>query len=468
MNSLVIGDVMLDRYLEGSVGRISPEAPVPVVALSHEWYRAGGAGNVAAALAGLGARTTIAGVVGADPEVARLRQALEEAGVAEAVLIERPGQRTICKTRVISHGHHQLLRLDQDGVRDEFVAGAGVLMQSLTELIGRHDVVVLSDYAKGTLTPELIRATVSACRERGIPCLIDPKLADFSVYAGATLLTPNLLEAQRAVRATLDGDEAVGAAAVRLREELKLDAMLITRGPDGMTLATAEQTTHFSAEVREVADVTGAGDTVVAVLAARLGLGDDLREACRVASIAAGIAVSHPGTYVVRAEELEAVRQGLSPKVVGWDEARSRVARARASGRRVVFTNGCFDILHAGHLSNLEQCRRLGDVLVVGLNSDASIRLNKGPGRPVVAERHRAALLAGLACVDLIVLFDEFTPENLIRHVEPDVLAKGGDYRLDQIAGAEFVQSRGGRVVTIPLVPGLSTTAILAASRDEG
>lgn len=466
MNALVIGDAMLDRYLEGSVGRISPEAPVPVVSLSHEWYRPGGAGNVAAALAGLGCRTTVAAVVGADPEVDRLRLALKEAGVAETLLIERPGQRTICKTRVVSHGHHQLLRLDQDGVREELNAGAGILMQSLPELIGRHDVVVLSDYAKGTLTPELIREAITVCRRRGIPCLVDPKLVDFSVYSGATLLTPNLHEAQRAVHMPLEGDAAIAAAASQLCTELGLDAMLITRGPDGMTLATANETFHFSAEVREVADVTGAGDTVVAVLAARLGQGDDLRDACRVASIAAGIAVSHPGTYVVRAEELEAVRQGQSPKVVGWDEARTRLARARVSGQRVVFTNGCFDILHAGHLSCLEQCRRLGDLLVVGLNSDASIRLNKGPGRPIVTERHRAALMAGLACVDLIVLFDELTPESLIQHLEPHVLAKGGDYQVDQIAGADFVQSRGGRVITIPLVPGLSTTAILAANRD--
>jgi D-beta-D-heptose 7-phosphate kinase/D-beta-D-heptose 1-phosphate adenosyltransferase len=237
--------------------------------------------------------------------------------------------------------------------------------------------------------------------------------------------------------------------------------MLITRGPDGMTLVMPEGTTHIPARLRDVADVTGAGDTVVAVLAACLGSGWPLPEACRLANVAAGIAVSHPGTYVVHSDELAIAWNGLSPKIVNRDAARRRLADARGRGRGVVFTNGCFDILHAGHLASLEGARRLGDLLVVGLNSDASVRGLKGGSRPVIDQVNRARMLAALACVDLVVIFDEPTPEALIAHLEPDVLAKGGDYTPDQIAGADFVVSRGGKVVTIPLVPGLSTTELV-------
>ncbi|HZW29541.1 MAG TPA: D-glycero-beta-D-manno-heptose 1-phosphate adenylyltransferase, partial [Isosphaeraceae bacterium] len=287
---------------------------------------------------------------------------------------------------------------------------------------------------------------------------------DFTAYARATVVTPNLLEAERAAGRPLAGDEAIARAADQLRTELALDALLITRGPDGMTLAHAGGTTHIPAQVRDVADVTGAGDTVVAVLAACLGSGWDLADACRLANRAAGIAVSHPGTYVVHADELAMAWKGLSPKILQRPAARQRLSEARRRGRTIVFTNGCFDILHAGHLACLEGSKRLGDLLVVGLNSDASVRGLKGDSRPVITEENRASLLAGLACVDVVVLFDEPTPAALIEELEPDVLVKGGDYTPDQIAGAEFVRRRGGRVVVLPLVPGLSTTAILERS----
>jgi D-beta-D-heptose 7-phosphate kinase/D-beta-D-heptose 1-phosphate adenosyltransferase len=469
VRALVVGDLMLDRYLEGDVSRISPEAPVPVVRLAREWFRPGGAGNVAASMAGLGCRTTIAGVAGNDFEGGQLRRALEESGVADCLLAGPPGTRTICKTRVVSHGHHQLLRLDQDGARADFLAGGDEIRGRLAPLLDAADVVVLSDYAKGTLTPGLVRAAIDGCRERSIPCLVDPKLPDFSVYRGATVLTPNLLEAQRAVGRPIEGDDqAIRASSEELRQGLHLDHMLITRGAEGMTLATAGGAIHhFPAVVREVADVTGAGDTVAAVVAAWLGLGAAVEESCRAASIAAGIAVSHPGCYVVRRDELEWAMRGRSPKIRSTDEAGRWAADQRRSGRRVVFTNGCFDILHAGHLASLEQARRLGDLLVVGLNSDASVRELKGPERPVVDQDRRAALLAGLACVDAVVVFDAPTPLDLIQAVRPDVLVKGGDYTLDQVVGADLVRSWGGLVQTIPLIPGLSTTSILAAARGD-
>jgi D-beta-D-heptose 7-phosphate kinase/D-beta-D-heptose 1-phosphate adenosyltransferase len=291
--------------------------------------------------------------------------------------------------------------------------------------------------------------------------VVDPKKLDFHAYARATVVTPNLMEAERAVGRPLHGDDAVARAAIEMREAFGLDAMLVTRSAEGMTLSTPGGITHIPAQIRDVADVTGAGDTVVAVLAACLGSGRDLVESCRLANVAAGIAVSHPGTYVVHADELATAWRGLPHKVLTREAARRRLAQARRHGRKVVFTNGCFDILHAGHLASLEGARRLGDLLVVGLNSDASVRGLKGDARPVLCQEDRASLLAGLACVDAVVIFDEPTPEALIRELEPDVLAKGGDYTTDQIAGADFVIARGGQVVTIPLVPGLSTTAIL-------
>jgi D-beta-D-heptose 7-phosphate kinase/D-beta-D-heptose 1-phosphate adenosyltransferase len=459
---LVFGDVMLDRHVLGDVRRISPEAPVPVVSLTRESCTPGGAGHVAASLAGLGCPVTLAGLVGDDPDGARLRAALHDKGVGRLETTDRPGLTTICKTRILSDSRQQMLRLDQDGDRSAFVAAAGELLGRVLRLIPEHRVVVLADYDKGAIPPEVARAVIRRCRELGVLCVVDTKKLDFSVYAESTVLTPNRMEAERAFGRPLGDEGAIATAAEVMLVDLGLDAMLITRGSDGMTLATPGNVVHLPAQAREVADVTGAGDTVVAVLAGCLASGMEITEACRLAGVAAGIAVGRSGTYVVRAGELEAAWRGISPKVLLPDAARYRVAEARRSGRRVVFTNGCFDILHAGHLASLEGARRLGDFLVVGLNSDSSVRGLKGGKRPIIAQTDRAALLAGLACIDVVVIFDEPTPALLIEQLGPDVLVKGGDYQADQIAGAEFVRSRGGRVVTLPLVPGLSTTSILA------
>ena len=458
---LVIGDVMLDRHVHGHVRRISPEAPVPVVSLEGEVHTPGGAGNVAATLAGLGSPVSLAGLVGADVEGSQLRETLCAKGVERLALREASGLATISKTRILSDSQQQLLRLDRDGDRAAFTAAAAGLLELIVPMIDRQAAVVLADYEKGVITPALARAVIDRCRHRGIPCVVDPKKHDFGVYSRATIVTPNLLEAERAAGRSLAADDAVAAAATEMRLALGLDAMLITRGPEGMTLSTPEQLIHIPAQIRDVADVTGAGDTVVAVLAACLGSGWTLSEACRLANVAAGIAVSHPGTYVVHADELDMAWKGLSHKILSIESARRRLADARRRGRKVVFTNGCFDILHAGHLASLEGSKRLGDLLVVGLNSDASVRRLKGDSRPVINQDKRASLLAGLACVDVVVIFNEPTPEELIRQLDPHVLVKGGDYTIDQIAGADLVISRGGKVLALPLVPGLSTTAIL-------
>jgi D-beta-D-heptose 7-phosphate kinase/D-beta-D-heptose 1-phosphate adenosyltransferase len=459
---LVLGDVMLDRHVHGHVRRISPEAPVPVVGLTGQDRSPGGAGHVAASLAGLGCPVTLAGAVGTDAEGEELRRALTARGVARLALIERPDLVTISKTRILSETHQQLLRLDRDGDRAAYEAASDELLDRALPLVAGQRAAVLADYDKGAITAAVAGALIRRCRERSIPCVVDPKKADLSIYAGATLLAPNAFETARALGRPLDSGEAIDRAAAELRATLGLEAMVITRGPDGMTLATPRGVTHVPAQAREVADVTGAGDTVVAVLAACLGAGWEVEQACRLASVAAGIAVGRAGTYPVQADELQAAWSGISPKIADRTTAQRRVANARHRGRRVVLTNGCFDILHAGHLSCLERARALGDLLVVALNSDHSVRLNKGEERPIIGQDDRAALLAGLSCVDLVVVFDEVTPEALIDLLEPDVLVKGSDYTVAEIAGADLVTRRGGRVVTLPLVPGLSTTRILA------
>jgi D-beta-D-heptose 7-phosphate kinase/D-beta-D-heptose 1-phosphate adenosyltransferase len=460
---LVVGDAMLDRHLLGKVTRISPEAPVPVVRLEGERCSPGGAANVAASVAALGCRVTFASIVGTDPTGALLQTRLTEMGVSALALADGPGVRTVCKTRVVAGGYHQLLRLDDDGSLEAFERSADRLRELVLPLIRHQDAVVLADYDKGTLTRDLLQAVIKECRRAGVPCIVDPKKSSFEPYAGATILAPNVFEASRALGRPLEQDESICQAAEELQRNLALDNMLITRGPDGMTLQSPEGIHHFPAAVREVADVTGAGDTVVAVLAACLAANWKVTDACRLATHAAGIAVSKAGTYVVKLAELEAVANGASPKVVDRQAGHRLVAEWQRLGRRVVFTNGCFDILHAGHLYCLEEARKLGDVLVVGLNSDVSVRLNKGPNRPINNEDRRARLLAGLECVDLVILFDERTPEELIQTLAPDVLVKGGDYDPATMAGAAFVRRKGGQVLTIPLLDGLSTTRLLEA-----
>ncbi|MGH7134600.1 MAG: D-glycero-beta-D-manno-heptose 1-phosphate adenylyltransferase, partial [Pirellulales bacterium] len=467
VSALVFGDVMLDRRITGSVDRISPEAPVPVLSVKQEHCCPGGAGHVAASLAGLGCQVTVAGVVGEDADGRTLRDLLRQNPLFKDELLVHDSATTICKTRLVAGTHQQLARLDREGPRHLLTEGAQRLSERLMAEIGRHGVVVIADYDKGTVSEELAGRWIAHCRERKMPCLVDGKKHAFTAYAGATLLAPNQMEVERAIGRRLSGNADIAEVAEVLRERLKLDYMVVTRGADGLTVASAEGTAHVPTEAREVADVTGAGDTVVAVLAACLAARWEIVAACRLSVLAAGIAVNKPGTSVVHAAELDSVHRGTSPKVVDWAGAKKLVSNAQQHGKKVVFTNGCFDILHAGHLSCLERSRQLGDMLVVGLNSDASVRALKGPSRPVLSHDHRASLLAGLACVDVVVVFDEERPEALVRHLAPDVLVKGSDYSPEQIAGADFVISRGGKVVTLPLVPGLSTSNILATQRGD-
>jgi D-beta-D-heptose 7-phosphate kinase/D-beta-D-heptose 1-phosphate adenosyltransferase len=428
---------MLDRRIAGQVDRISPEAPVPVLNVRQEHCCPGGAGHVAASLTGLGCQVAVAGVIGEDADGRTLRDLLRQNPLFKDELAVHDGATTICKTRLVAGTHQQLARLDREGPRELLTEAGARLADRLLSQLSRYGVVVLADYDKGTISEDVARRMIGRCRELKIPCLVDGKKHDFTAYAGATLLAPNQLEVERAIGRRVQGDAQIAEVAAELREPLKLDYMIVTRGADGLTVASESGTAHIPAKAREVADVTGAGDTVVAVLAACLAAGWQIDEACRVSVLAAGIAVSKPGTYVVHAAELDSVHRGASPKLVDWDGARKLIQR------------------------------QLGDMLVVGLNSDASVRAIKGPSRPVISHDHRAALLAGLACVDVVVVFDEERPEALVRHLAPDILVKGSDYSPEQIAGAEFVMSRGGKVVTLPLVPGLSTSGILATQRRD-
>ena len=458
---LVAGDLMLDRYWLGATGRISPEAPVPVVHLATAEDRPGGAANVAVNVAALGARASLAGMVGHDEAGDALLALLAARGI-DTARVTRSDAPTITKLRVLSR-NQQLIRLDTEDLRH---GAPPALVGDFTAALEGAHIVILSDYAKGALRD--CAELIAAARARKLPVLVDPKGTDFERYRGATVLTPNQGELEAVVGAC-DDDETLIRRAVALRRELELGALLVTRSSRGMTLVDGDdQVHHLAAAAREVFDVTGAGDTVIAVLGAGLAAGRPLQEAAALANTAAGIVVGKLGVATVTRSEL---RLALHSRGVGGRSAQSAeqmaavVAEAHARGETVVMTNGCFDLLHAGHVAYLEEAKRLGDRLVVAVNSDESVRRLKGPARPITPLEDRLAVLAGLAAVDWVVPFDEDTPEQLIRQVSPDVLVKGGDYRPDQIAGAQHVLAGGGEVKVLSFRPGRSTTSIVEAIR---
>ena len=459
---LVAGDLMLDRYWHGDTSRISPEAPVPVVAVADAEERPGGAGNVALNIAALKARAMIAGMAGADEAAQMLSRRLEQAGV-ECRIAQLPGRTTITKLRVLSR-HQQLLRLDFE--QDFAGADSAPLERDFAALAEKADVIVLSDYGKGTLAR--VQALIDIARRLGKPVLVDPKGRDFERYRGATLITPNQGEFEDVV-GPCRSDAELAEKGERLRVALRLDALLVTRSGRGMTLIRKGcAPLHLAARAREVYDVTGAGDTVIAVLAAAWAGGAGLEQATTLANLAAGVVVGKLGAASVTLDELRWAMQEhdhIESGVVEEDELMERVARARARGETIVMTNGCFDILHAGHVGYLEQARALGDRLIVAVNDDASVRRLKGADRPVVALRDRMLLLAALQGVDWVVPFSEDTPERLICRVQPDVLVKGGDYRPEDIAGGDCVTAKGGRIAVLDYLPERSTSRIIDTIR---
>ena len=460
---LVIGDVMLDRFWHGAATRISPEAPVPVVKVAGIDDRPGGAGNVAINLAALGVETTLSGLVGDDEHAKQLRSAVEAKGVRWSVM-PCPAD-TIVKLRVLSR-NQQLIRMDFEAPLDDFADES--FLQYASNLIAEHDVVLLSDYAKGTLTN--IGALISACRVLNKPVLVDPKGADFSRYAGATLITPNLSEFEAVVGACHQDDTVISARARDLCEQHGFEAVLVTRSERGMTLQSKKgEPLHLPALAREVFDVTGAGDTVISAVAAGLASQDSLKNSIRLANVAAGLVVGKVGTATVTREELEGallqsegdVQDLPALGVVTEQEAVEAVARLKAEGQRVAMTNGCFDLLHPGHVTYLSQAAALADVLIVAVNDDASVTRLKGSDRPINGIDFRMSVLAGLRAVSYVVPFSEDTPARLIEAISPDVLVKGGDYAINEIAGHEHVLESGGEVIILDFVEGFSTTATI-------
>jgi D-beta-D-heptose 7-phosphate kinase/D-beta-D-heptose 1-phosphate adenosyltransferase len=457
---LVAGDVMLDRYWRGQAGRISPEAPVPVVRIDQIEDRPGGAANVALNLAALGAKVSLVGLVGADEAAAVLRSRLAEARI-DCAFVAAGNAPTITKIRVVS-SNQQLIRLDTE---QRFAATHLPAVRAAVEArLAEAAVLVLSDYEKGTLAE--CGPLIAAARAQGVTVLVDPKGHDFARYRGASLLTPNLKEFEAIVGPCANEDVLVQKGQA-LIAELDLEALLVTRGEHGMTLLRrGEAALHFPVQAKEIYDVTGAGDTVIATLAAAVGAGLPLPEAVAMSNIAAGIVVGKLGTAAVSAGELRRAinrLQGAGHGSVTQDQLMIALEDARAAGEKIVFTNGCFDILHAGHVGYLAQARALGDRLVLAVNGDDSVRALKGEGRPINNLARRMAVLEGLAAVDWVVAFDEATPEALLEKVRPDILVKGGDYGVDGVVGADFVRSYGGEVKVLSHVPDLSTTSIVAA-----
>jgi D-beta-D-heptose 7-phosphate kinase/D-beta-D-heptose 1-phosphate adenosyltransferase len=471
---LVVGDVMLDRYVYGTVERISPEAPIPVLAIERELAMPGGAGNVARNLAALGAKVSFAAAIGRDTAGGELERLLADERAIEPLLVVEAGRRTTVKTRFVG-ASQQLLRADSESRGALSETGRRNLMLRLDGAVETCDVLVLSDYGKGILEPDLVAELVARARRAGKPCVVDPKGRDWERYRGALVVTPNRHELAEASGLPVRGDEEIEAAARRMAERCGIGAVLATRGAEGMTLVPASgEPVHLPARALEVFDVSGAGDTVVATLAAALAVGAALPEAMALANAAAGVVVGKLGTATCSLAELgQALRQADDPnghtgKVADTARAAETVAAWRASGARIGFTNGCFDLLHPGHVSLMRQARSQCDRLVVGLNTDASVRRLKGPTRPVNDEQARAAVLASLADVDLVVPFDDDTPLSLITALRPDVLVKGADYREDQVVGGEEVRSWGGKVVLADLAAGFSTTATIARMGNGG
>ncbi|MDR3569030.1 MAG: bifunctional D-glycero-beta-D-manno-heptose-7-phosphate kinase/D-glycero-beta-D-manno-heptose 1-phosphate adenylyltransferase HldE [Syntrophobacteraceae bacterium] len=466
---LVLGDVMLDRYIMGEVRRISPEAPVPVLRIKERYEVPGGAGNVGSNLARLGCEAILLGVVGEDAQGESLRGLCVHNGM-RAVLVVDKRRPTITKTRIVA-GDQQLLRLDdeQPDVLSDSVLTQ--LLESVEKNLAGCGAVVLSDYGKGIFqTPGFCQSVISLALKQGAPVFVDPKGKQWERYRNATCITPNANELAEVAEASVEGEARLAGEAEKVRQGCGADWLLVTRGGKGMCLVGGRDAPLVIPTIaREVYDVSGAGDTVIAVLAACVAGGSSFQEAARIANTAAGIVVGKLGTQPITAAELQ---YGLLMEKSGvngvryagksgtLESARMQAQAWRSNGEKIVFTNGCFDLLHPGHIHVLEEAKALGERLIVGLNSDASVKRLKGPRRPILAENDRVMLLKALACVDLVVIFEEDTPLRLIETLRPDILVKGSDYLPEQVVGREVVESYGGVVALVSLIDGYSTTRI--------
>ena len=472
---LCIGDLMLDEFVYGEVSRVSPEAPAPVIAVQRSESGIGGAGNVARNVASLGARCIFVGLIGEDEAGARLKTALSKEALIESVLVCDSARPTTRKVRFVSdHFSTHMLRADWELAQPASGESEQKLIDAILPLLPRADIVLLSDYAKGVLTARVIRNVIDAARRLGKAVIVDPKSLNFAIYRGATLLTPNRKEFAEATRSRADSEQGIAEAAQDAMQLADCQAILVTQSEQGMTLVPRKgEAIHVPAHPVKVRDVSGAGDTVVATIAVVLAAGGGWETALRMANAAAAVAVSKKGTASVTSAEL---RRRILPhaflaaeeKIVAeGDDLDRQVLDWRKQGLRIGFTNGCFDILHPGHVKVLTAARAACDRLIVGLNSDASVRRLKGEGRPVQNERARAEVLAALEAVDLVAIFEEDTPISLITAIRPSVLVKGGDYTREQVVGRDIVEAHGGEVLLVDVLPGFSTTSLVDRARGK-
>jgi len=470
---LVLGDLILDRYTWGSAERVSQEAPVILLRAESREVRLGGAGNVCAMLRGLEAEVTCVGVIGADADGEMVRNRLQSAGVEQAGVLTDPNRPTTVKERFMGRAQgihpHQILRVDnevRDAVSRELEAR---FADYILGQLDHHDIVLISDYDKGVCTPHLLRIVIDAARSAGVPVLVDPiRSTDYSKYRGATTMTPNRTEAGMASGIKITTAEDAVSAGHKLCRQLKLDLCIVTLDRDGMALVQPDGHGEiFGTQPKAVYDITGAGDMVLAMIGVALAGGLLPEDAVRLGNVAGGLEVEKVGVAVIPRAEIRArlldERRGRQGKVVDPVTLANLMAAHRAAGESIVFTNGCFDLLHVGHVTCLQEAARLGQILVVALNSDSSVRRLKGPTRPVINQHDRAAILAALDCVDYVVTFDADTPLELIQLVKPDVLVKGGTYRVEDVVGHDFVASYGGRVHLAGMVDGISTSNILSS-----
>jgi D-beta-D-heptose 7-phosphate kinase / D-beta-D-heptose 1-phosphate adenosyltransferase len=453
----VVGDIMLDEYIIGDSERISPEAPTPILKEHERRNVPGGAANVAVNIASLGAKPLLFSIAGDDSDGKSLREAIKAGGVSDKGIFTVKGRPTTRKTRLIARGN-QIMRLDREETYPIDAETENALAEAI--LKKSSDYVIISDYSKGVVTASLVKKIIEA----GKKCIVDPKSSDFGKYAGAFIVTPNLGEFLKAAgkeNLTLDQMEA---PAHKMMADFNISNILVTLGPDGMALfENGKGMVHIHSKSREVFDVTGAGDTVISTLSATLAGGANIQDSCNTANLAAGIVVGKRWTASTTTEEIIAYAFGpsASDKIVDEKSICGRLADLRKAGKKIVFTNGCFDILHVGHITYLNDARRIGDILVVGLNSDNSVSRLKGPNRPIISQNERSHMLAALECVDFVIIFDEPTPENLLRLIKPDFLVKGADYSHEGVVGHEIVEAYGGEVRLIPVVENMSTTNII-------
>jgi D-beta-D-heptose 7-phosphate kinase/D-beta-D-heptose 1-phosphate adenosyltransferase len=462
---LVVGDLMLDEYVFGNVERVSPEAPVQVLEWVSHHDGLGGAANVAQNLAALGCDVTLAGVVGSDDKGGRIRELLGDLGVRTDAVLTDASRPTTTKLRIMAHAQ-QMLRIDREKGTPIHADLQRRLLEMLAPVIAQVDGVVCSDYAKGVLTRELLARLRQVTSASGKRIVADPKGTDYSRYQGFDFISPNLKELEAAARTRARTTDEIVTAGTRLMQDVRVHGLLVTRGKDGMTLLQENQAPFtISTTAREVYDVTGAGDTVLAVFAMALFRGTEPQVAAQLANHAAGLGVAKLGAVPVAFAEIDASLDGtastLPAKIVSRTDLPKVVSQARGRGKRIVFTNGCFDILHVGHIKLLDMARAYGDLLIVGVNSDVSVRGLKGDARPLISENERAHVLAALDAVDYVTIFPEPTPMALIEIIRPDVLVKGGDYTLQEVVGRDFVESHGGRVELVPVVAGFSTTELV-------